>query len=342
MEEEIMKKCPKCGEYRLEKGFISLKGKPTKNCDDCLKKSREREAKRKPRKRDWKKYESQEHVKIRRKQWLKDHPEKAKEYYTNHRKRKREEDEESYLKHNAEVAAQWRINNPEKHLNNLNNAKKSVVIRLSIYKRSAKEKNYEWNLTDEEAEELFKSNCWYCGNEDERGLCGIDRFDSSIGYTLENCKSCCKICNYMKERIPFSGFVMYCGNIAGHHELIDEYPMVDSSILPITYNGSSIYDYKKRANKKKLNFDLTQVDFIKIQLMDCYLCGRESKGNKTNGIDRIDNTIGYTLENSKPCCKICNIMKKNHTLDKFLNQCKDIYIHCKDKVDMNNINFKRQ
>ena len=33
---------------------------------------------------------------------------------------------------------------------------------------------------------------------------------------------------------------------------------------------------------------------------------------KINGIDRIDNNIGYTKENSAPCCKYCNFAK--HTM----------------------------
>lgn len=36
-----------------------------------------------------------------------------------------------------------------------------------------------------------------------------------------------------------------------------------------------------------------------------------------NGIDRVDSSIGYTIQNSVPCCKICNYAKHNLTLEEF-------------------------
>jgi len=37
-----------------------------------------------------------------------------------------------------------------------------------------------------------------------------------------------------------------------------------------------------------------------------------------NGLDRIDSTKGHTRDNIVPCCRICNWMKSNLTLDEFL------------------------
>jgi hypothetical protein len=39
-------------------------------------------------------------------------------------------------------------------------------------------------------------------------------------------------------------------------------------------------------------------------------CTNGSRGIYTyNGIDRVDNSKGYTPENTVPCCKICNKIK---------------------------------
>lgn len=38
-----------------------------------------------------------------------------------------------------------------------------------------------------------------------------------------------------------------------------------------------------------------------------------------NGIDRVDNFKGYTLENSVPCCTICNRAKSNMLYDDFMS-----------------------
>ena len=36
-----------------------------------------------------------------------------------------------------------------------------------------------------------------------------------------------------------------------------------------------------------------------------------------NGIDRVDNKIGYTLKNCVTCCKYCNNAKKDNDVDEF-------------------------
>lgn len=43
-----------------------------------------------------------------------------------------------------------------------------------------------------------------------------------------------------------------------------------------------------------------------------------------NGVDRQDNSIGYTVENSVPCCKPCNFAKWNRTVEEFLSHAKSI------------------
>lgn len=94
--------------------------------------------------------------------------------------------------------------------------------------------------------------------------------------------------------------------------------------------GSSAFNtlfiaYRNRAKKNKRDFDFTQEEFKIITQQNCYYCGSQpsseykSKNGSYfyNGIDRINNTIGYTKENSVPCCKICNLMKLDYTLDEF-------------------------
>lgn len=65
-------------------------------------------------------------------------------------------------------------------------------------------------------------------------------------------------------------------------------------------------------------------DFKEIVSRPCAYCG---ENNLRRGIDRIDNLIGYTKENSAPCCKICNYMKKTLSLQDFLSHINKIYIY---------------
>lgn len=84
----------------------------------------------------------------------------------------------------------------------------------------------------------------------------------------------------------------------------------------------NIYNsYKGNAKYKNRNFELTLDDIILLVNSNCYYCGDEN----SKGIDRIDNNIGYTIENVLPCCKMCNQMKHMFTKEIFLNKIKLIY-----------------
>jgi len=93
-------------------------------------------------------------------------------------------------------------------------------------------------------------------------------------------------------------------------------------------------EYKKRAKLKNMDFDLTD-EQIRILFTDkCYYCEAEPKQISRvnaieqrglflyNGIDRVDNTKGYTLENSVSCCKYCNTAKHDLTVEQFINHMK--------------------
>jgi len=38
-----------------------------------------------------------------------------------------------------------------------------------------------------------------------------------------------------------------------------------------------------------------------------------------NGIDRVNNSAGYTNHNTVPCCKTCNLAKRDSTVEEFEN-----------------------
>ncbi len=79
--------------------------------------------------------------------------------------------------------------------------------------------------------------------------------------------------------------------------------------------------YKQRSPKRNLTFELTEEFFKKNFQANCYFCGDKLH---TVGFDRLDNSIGYTIENSAPCCKECNFMKHSQTELDFIEKCKKI------------------
>ena len=67
-----------------------------------------------------------------------------------------------------------------------------------------------------------------------------------------------------------------------------------------------------QAERRGKQFSLSEKEFFRMITEPCFYCG-ELDGY--NGVDRVDNSIGYTDSNCVPCCKNCNSMKNGVTVD---------------------------
>lgn len=96
--------------------------------------------------------------------------------------------------------------------------------------------------------------------------------------------------------------------------------------------------YKKLcAGKRKLSFTITLNQFIKLTSDNCYYCGcspvsiqksTHNNGNyQYNGLDRVDNSKGYTIKNVVTCCKYCNSAKSTRTSKEFNEWIKQLIKH---------------
>lgn len=93
--------------------------------------------------------------------------------------------------------------------------------------------------------------------------------------------------------------------------------------------------YLKNAKRRNIVWGLTKDQFIQLIKNNCTYCGTEPttttykhKDSLThNGIDRIDNTMGYTPENSVSCCTTCNYAKNSMSMEQFREWIKRIYAH---------------
>lgn len=100
---------------------------------------------------------------------------------------------------------------------------------------------------------------------------------------------------------------------------------------PRHVHGSRKYSgYIQNAKKRGYEFNLSIDEFKDITNMKCYYCGGFSNNkNKSNGVDRINNDIGYVKDNCVPCCSICNRMKWAFEYDEFLQHVKNIHDYLK-------------
>jgi hypothetical protein len=109
------------------------------------------------------------------------------------------------------------------------------------YQAGARLRGLLWNLTEKQFKILVDSPCHYTGRmpsqvylsshshhrQRTHGLPpkeggtyvynGIDRIDSAIGYTPENCVPACKDANLAKQSLSKDEFISLCREVAQHH-----------------------------------------------------------------------------------------------------------------------------
>lgn len=82
--------------------------------------------------------------------------------------------------------------------------------------------------------------------------------------------------------------------------------------------------YKKSAKKRGLSFTITYDQFVSLIFQACLYCGHKPISPDRNGLDRVDNELGYEIDNVVPCCHPCNSMKGKRTVDDFVSRCNRI------------------
>jgi hypothetical protein len=98
--------------------------------------------------------------------------------------------------------------------------RKTLKGCYSTYRKDSRHRGYSFNLTIEEFETFWKKPCFYCGNEIE--TIGIDRVDNNKGYQLDNCVSCCTICNRMKMDHSLMDWINHIKKIITHIQSVGE------------------------------------------------------------------------------------------------------------------------
>lgn len=115
-------------------------------------------------------------------------------------------------------------------------------------------------------------------------------------------------------------------------------------------NNLLIKQYKKGAASRGLEWSLTDEDFLALTQQTCHYCGIPPASARTmrrrdafafvyNGVDRVNNDVGYTLENSVPCCSVCNFAKGATPYGEFISWVDRLIKHRLKKVESNASEF---
>ena len=124
------------------------------------------------------------------------------------------------------------------------------------------------------------------------------------------------------------------GHFAKGHEAYGKLSSGESAFHRVVRN------YKKNAVNRELLFSLTEDECRQLFTTNCHYCDapptnvcKEVNGTFVySGIDRVSNTEGYTPENCVPCCKPCNMMKKDLSREEFIARCQKITCKFSEKA----------
>lgn len=169
----------------------------------------------------------------------------------------------------------------------------------------------------EKGEGIYTLRC-KCGNTSKGGA---DHITKKISLLLANGYTACQKCTY---RIKAE---------------LDRAKLKDAKIY--TY-GDVYREYVAKAKDRKIEFNLSLEDAYNLFKSNCYYCDSppsnirvRSTGVevKYQGIDRVNNDIGYEKENVVPCCKYCNSFKMDRTVESFLENVCKIYNNKVQRLD---------
>lgn len=100
--------------------------------------------------------------------------------------------------------------------------KRNRLKHYTEYKKGASVRNIWFELTIEEFVSLVDKPCFYCDAYNSNESMGVDRLYSDIGYCVQNCVSCCKLCNFMKSDLTPLEFIEHIEKISKSTILIKE------------------------------------------------------------------------------------------------------------------------
>jgi len=118
---------------------------------------------------------------------------------------------------------------------------------------------------------------------------------------------------------------------SGHTKSCGCYKRDCKRLEPSVVAANAIFDsYQRGAAQRNLSFELSRSEFDLMTQANCYYCNSGPMGKyrsrssedtyRYNGIDRVNNKLGYITNNCVTCCATCNRMKLDATELDFLSR----------------------
>lgn len=98
------------------------------------------------------------------------------------------------------------------------------------------------------------------------------------------------------------------------------------------------FNYQTSAKKRNISWDISKDTFFNMIELPCFYCGISKTSYLNNpktspwaqpffytGIDRVNSSLGYSLTNIVPCCKVCNRSKMDMSIEDFKGWIQRVY-----------------
>lgn len=139
------------------------------------------------------------------------------------------------------------------------------------------------------------------------------------------CQCDCGNKKWIRNDVLLSGQTKSCGCL--QRKNIGRNPIdfcLGKKCVKQSQNSKNVFNsIKRRANYRNIGFSVTYEEFEKFYGKNCYYCNKEN----CIGLDRIDSSRGYLIDNIVTCCTLCNSMKNVLTQEDFYNHVRKIKDH---------------
>jgi len=186
-------------------------------------------------------------------------------------------------------------------------------------KRNAKNKHpYSDDFTNDIMFTMMIQGCFYCGQL----ATTVDRIDSALDHTPNNCVASCYGCNFSKGVSDPSTFIR-----KAYYRARGEYADDVTNIWFVHETKPDMSGYRIRAKKQGVPFELKKKDWEILTKGVCVYCKRSP--TTWFGVDRVNPSKGYIIDNVISCCFDCNVDKHKFSVDTM----SDRNVRISDRVD---------
>lgn len=236
-------------------------------------------------------------------------------------------------------------------------------VYFMSYVVHAFERGISFELTEEQTLQIMQNSCFYCNkapkargasNLNGQFICnGLDRVDNDQSYRVDNVVPACEVCNFAKATLTLEEFEDWVCRIVRHNyhlgyysEILKEYiennNYHEASSFSLTNETQADFlrqkfnSYAGNATYRNLSFELSFEECLKLFGGCCNYCGafptappKKEIDINVNGIDRMNNDLGYHIQNVVSCCWPCNRGKSAYSAHEFLMWAFQVTLHRK-------------